>query len=209
MINIDPTGNWCSSADGKWSRPGGCNGGKEGVEIFGNVGTSKYIDDSISINFGRNIIENGKVTGQFYPKNAFRIEVDKTGISNAFIGCAYDSNCLNFVTFGMSGILVKAPGMVKSVGNGFSKAWTWVQSFTAKYIGKKVDISKIKPNAYDEFSNPKIGPSQSALSKHKKYISEHGKIDEPILVKNLGNGNYEIINGHHRWEAARQMGLKK
>lgn len=70
-------------------------------------------------------------------------------------------------------------------------------------------LVKIKPNAYDEFNIPNIGPSQQALSKHRTYIAQNGTIDEPILVKNLGDGTYEIINGHHRWEAARQMGLTK
>ncbi|NLM09294.1 MAG: ParB N-terminal domain-containing protein [Clostridiaceae bacterium] len=56
--------------------------------------------------------------------------------------------------------------------------------------------------------NPKIGPSETALSKHINYIKQYGTIDEPILVKKLMDGTYEIQNGHHRWLAAKMMGLK-
>ena len=56
--------------------------------------------------------------------------------------------------------------------------------------------------------NPKIGPSDTALSKHINYIKQNGIINEPITVKKLQNGTYEIQNGHHRWLAAQKMGLK-
>ena len=42
-----------------------------------------------------------------------------------------------------------------------------------------------------------------------KYIQQNGKIDEPILVKKLTNGTYEIQNGHHKWLAAQKLGFKK
>ncbi|MFM9331657.1 RHS repeat domain-containing protein [Paenibacillus mesotrionivorans] len=47
LIYSDPTGNWCTSADGKYSLPGGCNGGIEGQkDVEKDVGTSKYSKDS-------------------------------------------------------------------------------------------------------------------------------------------------------------------
>ncbi|MBP1992920.1 RHS repeat-associated core domain-containing protein [Paenibacillus eucommiae] len=47
LTNIDPTGNWCTSQDLKWSKPGGCNGGINGQEdVNRNVGTSKWTPDS-------------------------------------------------------------------------------------------------------------------------------------------------------------------
>ncbi|SDE19925.1 RHS repeat-associated core domain-containing protein [Paenibacillus sp. UNCCL117] len=205
LTNIDPTGHWCTSADGKWSGPGGCNGGIEGQEdVNRDVGTSKWNDDKYY--FGQPIYENGEYKGKYYPEGSFRIESDPTGITDAFIGCAYDDQCSGFVG---AAIVEGIPAAYNGAKSGAQKGWNWAKGLKAKYIGKNVEIDKIKPNSYDEFSNPNIGPSQQALSKHKRTISETGKIEEPILVKDLGNGTYEIINGHHRWEAARQMGLKK
>jgi len=45
LVNIDPSGHWCTSADGKYSHAGGCNGGEEGVEIFADYNGSTYVDD--------------------------------------------------------------------------------------------------------------------------------------------------------------------
>jgi hypothetical protein len=47
--NIDPTGNYCVSADGKYAHGGGCNNS-----------SSKYLGDDIA---GDPIISNGKLTG--------------------------------------------------------------------------------------------------------------------------------------------------
>ncbi|MBQ4900401.1 ParB N-terminal domain-containing protein [Paenibacillus sp. Marseille-P2973] len=76
---------------------------------------------------------------------------------------------------------------------------------------KKLSTDKLVANPLDEFSMPHIGPSDRAISKHMKYIAENGKIDVtdgPIVVKKLLDGTYEIQNGHHRWEAAKRLGLK-
>lgn len=45
-FNTDPTGHWYTSADGDWSRPGGCNGGIDGQEdVNYSVGTSIWSPD--------------------------------------------------------------------------------------------------------------------------------------------------------------------
>jgi Predicted transcriptional regulators len=85
----------------------------------------------------------------------------------------------------------------------YAKTTLWERLTT-----NKLPIDKLVGNVKDEFMNPRIGPSSSALSKHMKYIAENGTIDGPILVKKLANGTYEIQNGHHRWLAAQKMGLK-
>lgn len=38
---------------------------------------------------------------------------------------------------------------------------------------------------------------------------EHGKMDGPIQVQRISDYHYEIINGHHRWHAAKQLGLDR
>ena len=69
--------------------------------------------------------------------------------------------------------------------------------------------SDLRPNSYDEFSNPKIGPSEGALSRYRMEIASNRGILEPIEVQKLADGGYEIVNGHHRWLAATQMGLEE
>ncbi|THF82715.1 RHS repeat-associated core domain-containing protein [Cohnella fermenti] len=44
LIYADPTGHWCTSADGKYSHAGGCYG-TGNTEVFHDVGGSKYVDD--------------------------------------------------------------------------------------------------------------------------------------------------------------------
>lgn len=98
--------------------------------------------------------------------------------------------------------LGRGAGPIRKISAKVSKWDSKVFNFT-----KKVSISKIKPNLLEEFTNPRIGPSDARLSYHRKYIAEHGTIEEPVLVKLLEDGMYEIIDGHHRWWAAKQMGL--
>ena len=69
--------------------------------------------------------------------------------------------------------------------------------------------SDLRPNSYDEFSNPKIGPSEGALSRYRMEIASNRGILEPIEVQKLADGGYEIVDGHHRWLAATQMGLEE
>ncbi|NLL74104.1 MAG: ParB N-terminal domain-containing protein, partial [Clostridiales bacterium] len=86
----------------------------------------------------------------------------------------------------------------------YDKASLWERLTT-----KKTNVDNLSPNPLDEFSNPKIGPSDSAVSKYMKEIGTTGKISEPITVQKLTSGGYEIVNGHHRWLAAIKTGLKQ
>ncbi|WP_052702762.1 RHS repeat-associated core domain-containing protein [Paenibacillus beijingensis] len=115
LIYSDPTGNWCSATvNGKYySHPGDCNGSGNG---------QVHIKDSISINFGRTIYEGGVAKGKWYPKGSFHITGDKSGISDAFIGCFYDTQCSGFV----GGAISSGPSVVKS---GINKTSNWVKSF--------------------------------------------------------------------------------
>ncbi|WP_317981149.1 RHS repeat-associated core domain-containing protein, partial [Paenibacillus glycanilyticus] len=120
-INSDPTGRWCTATvKGKfYSHPGYCSG---------RGGNQYYLADNNALNFGRMTYNAGKETGRWYPKNAFYLPWDHSGISDATIGCFYDNNCFNFVTFGMSGVVVKTPSLVEATGSGLKKAWTWAKN---------------------------------------------------------------------------------
>ncbi|MBO9573618.1 MAG: RHS repeat-associated core domain-containing protein, partial [Chitinophagaceae bacterium] len=61
LINNDPTGHWCTSADGKYSHAGGCNGGKEGISAKNNLGGAIWTPDFLHV--GEKEIDKGKQVG--------------------------------------------------------------------------------------------------------------------------------------------------
>ncbi|MBQ4521835.1 MAG: ParB N-terminal domain-containing protein [Lachnospiraceae bacterium] len=91
-----------------------------------------------------------------------------------------------------------------SIPNKYQKASLWERLTT-----KKANVNDLHANPLDEFSNPRIGPSESAVAKYMKEINTTGKLSKPIEVQKLSTGGYEIVNGHHRWLAAQKVGLEK
>ena len=74
-------------------------------------------------------------------------------------------------------------------------------------IGKpasEVEIAKIVPNRFQ----PRQVFEDKALEELTASIGIHGVI-QPILVRRLNNGAYELIAGERRWRAAQIAGLKK
>lgn len=67
----------------------------------------------------------------------------------------------------------------------------------------EIDISKIQPNP----NQPRKNFDVDALNELASSIKTHG-IVQPIVVNDLGNGNYMIIAGERRWRAANICGLK-
>ena len=74
---------------------------------------------------------------------------------------------------------------------------------------RKANVNDLYANPLDEFSNPKIGPSDSAVAKYVREINTTGGLSTPIEVQKLSTGGYEIVNGHHRWMAAQKVGLER
>ncbi len=69
-----------------------------------------------------------------------------------------------------------------------------------------VSINSVKPNDY----NPKKDfredhGNRIMYEKVKKSIETHGQID-PIIVRQLDDGSYEIVNGYHRYMAMKELG---
>ncbi len=54
-----------------------------------------------------------------------------------------------------------------------------------------------------------IGPSDRILGVAREVIKQTGTIEYPISVSKGVGGILTIIDGHHRWRAAIQMGLSK
>lgn len=79
---------------------------------------------------------------------------------------------------------------------------------------KKLSPDQMHANPDDDFSNPEIGPNEEIIDKYieeaqKDMICDTTSFDEPIMVAKMEQGDYMIVNGHHRWAAAIKVGLKK
>lgn len=69
-------------------------------------------------------------------------------------------------------------------------------------VKKTLRVSEIEPNR----SQPRKNFSDEAISALADSIQEHG-ILQPILVRPLSTGGYQIVAGERRWRAARMLGL--
>lgn len=65
-----------------------------------------------------------------------------------------------------------------------------------------IRISDIEPNK----NQPRKNFDEEALRQLADSIREHGVI-QPLIVRSLDNGNYQIIAGERRWRAAKMAGL--
>ena len=83
-----------------------------------------------------------------------------------------------------------------------------VENINTKFL-KNIPLNKICNNPKDDIF--KRGYNYSSISYQKKYYSQYGKFDtsnEPIVVYDIGQGNYMLQNGHHRYKAALELGLE-
>lgn len=67
-----------------------------------------------------------------------------------------------------------------------------------------IEIDKIRPNPYQ----PRLHFDDQALNELAASIEQLGII-QPITVRALGQGMFEIISGERRWRAARRAGLPR
>lgn len=68
----------------------------------------------------------------------------------------------------------------------------------------ELDLTRIIPNKYQ----PRQFFEDTALKELADSIREHGVI-QPIIVRHINNGAYELVAGERRWRAARIAGLNK
>lgn len=69
-------------------------------------------------------------------------------------------------------------------------------------VKKTLRVSEIEPNR----DQPRKSFSEDAIAALADSIREHGMI-QPILVRPLPSGGYQIVAGERRWRAARMLGL--
>ena len=77
---------------------------------------------------------------------------------------------------------------------------------------RKISPFKLHPNPDDEFCNPKIGPNYQIISGYEQKIRSSlpydiPPFDEPLIVQKITPGGYMLLNGHHRWAAARSCDM--
>lgn len=65
------------------------------------------------------------------------------------------------------------------------------------------EVSRVRPNPYQ----PRLDFDPQALDELKRSILEKGVI-QPITVRRVANGNYELISGERRVRASQEAGLK-
>ena len=68
----------------------------------------------------------------------------------------------------------------------------------------KVNINQVVNNPVDEFVT--IGPASNVISQYCRIIPQSGY--GKIYATQLGNGLYQIANGHHRVAALRILGYE-
>lgn len=66
----------------------------------------------------------------------------------------------------------------------------------------KLRIMEIEPN----HNQPRKDFDEKALSELAESIEQHGVL-QPLVVRPLANGNYQLVAGERRWRAARIAGL--
>lgn len=69
---------------------------------------------------------------------------------------------------------------------------------------KEIEIDLVVPNP----RQPRQVLNDEKLSELAESIKEHG-IVQPVVVRTLADGRYELIAGERRWRACRKIGMKK
>ena len=95
--------------------------------------------------------------------------------------------------------------MAKSMGLGKGLGALLGDDFSAAdTVTSSLPISQIEPFS----GQPRKHFDPEALAELADSIREHGVI-QPLTVRKLGSGYYQIIAGERRWRAAKQAGLKE
>jgi len=67
---------------------------------------------------------------------------------------------------------------------------------------RNIDVKRITPNP----QQPRLAMDQTTLDELAASIREHGVL-QPILVRPLENGEFQLIAGERRWRASKAAGL--
>jgi len=90
--------------------------------------------------------------------------------------------------------------MAKGLGTGLDSLF--MDNAADIQVKKTLRVSEIEPNR----DQPRKYFSEDAINALAESIREHGMI-QPILVRPLSTGSYQIVAGERRWRAARMLGM--
>ena len=92
--------------------------------------------------------------------------------------------------------------MAKKRGLGMGMDALFFENSTESSSSQTLRISEIEPNK----SQPRIDFDDEAIATLADSIRQHGLL-QPLLVRPLENGSYQIVAGERRWRACRMAGL--
>ena len=92
--------------------------------------------------------------------------------------------------------------MAKLSGLGKGLDAIFIENDAENNSAVKLRVSEIEPNR----NQPRRDFDEKALSELADSISQHG-ILQPLLVRPLAGGSYQIVAGERRWRASRMAGL--
>ena len=93
----------------------------------------------------------------------------------------------------------------RGLGRGLDAFFADQTGLSGEYSGiSTVRLSEIEPN----LSQPRKEFDEEALNELADSIAAHGVL-QPLLVRPLKNGMYQIVAGERRWRAARIAGLSE
>ena len=88
-------------------------------------------------------------------------------------------------------------------------------SFAERVCVRTVPCAKLHPNPEDEFCFPEIGPNYQIINDYMRTYQRYGTmrpnelVQDTLTVEKTHPDGYMILNGHHRWAAFLQLGVKK
>lgn len=92
--------------------------------------------------------------------------------------------------------------MAKKRGLGMGMDALFFENSSESASSQTLRISEIEPNK----SQPRIDFDDEAIATLADSIRQHGLL-QPLLVRPLENGSYQIVAGERRWRACRMLGL--
>ncbi len=92
--------------------------------------------------------------------------------------------------------------MAKKRGLGMGMDALFADNATEMSSSHTLRISEIEPNK----SQPRVDFDEEAIAALADSIRQHGLL-QPLLVRPLENGGYQIVAGERRWRACRMAGL--
>jgi len=92
----------------------------------------------------------------------------------------------------------------KGLGRGLDALLSGGDDTTAKESLQTIAVDRLRPGKYQ----PRTRMDEASLDELAQSIKEHG-IMQPVLVRPVEGGRFEIVAGERRWRAAQRAGLKE